>query len=749
MRWRERLTIAKENTKKKREELSSGIWIRFSRRFLEGYQKISYFLLNKAWPVIKTGSVFCFFIALLGLITYQTLAGMRQGLTSDYGNLFGVLTTTVGTVVAIFFSFALIPLNQITTRYSPNFLKHVKNDHFFWLVFLCSAIALIYDAVFLLIGASFPIASAATELFVLEIFLLGLSVLHVIKLSNPYNSILMPAHKEIVGTFRKWIPRYYKHCVKEARKNFPAGELSGTATNMCLFKIDDKITNYIQAELLPIREVAIKAIRDLDLEQAKNAIQIMMSIVVNYLYSRREYYSDDEPLLYFLYTEYKLIAHTSNNELKLRLHPFIVDCWRQIGINAAMVKVNKLSRMTDNFNMLTTYPVLGLKDLCTLNLLEMDSYAPGKACDALADIGAQLMIEGYDNQAATIVEELKNISILADEHKIKNVSGSANYGIMRIYAAGVANRDKGSKDFHNYPYREINKSINSLLDTLLLKERNVYDNMVLSSFIGWLTDPFKGLNLSRISEYGIFMDGLTKVSLHRHLQCVNENIKSLARTLNPLSAYEDWYFSNQVIENIYRIILNLLSYINPSMAKDHILFYKNHPFVDAELTTLSETIIMNGLSVLCDLVKMRRDKRLFENGHMHTLFSLYLIILYEWKLRPSPELERLFKSTHERFILLLAEYGSLPETDSNDDLYKFYRLLVRVLTENGFNDFASSFVVPEFEYRSRSAFGSSESQYPETMMNNLWWIKRPGFQANGYYYNDVENKLKLDTTAFY
>ncbi len=134
---------------------------------------------------------------------------------------------------------------------------------------------------------------------------------------------------------------------------------------------------------------------------------------------------------------------------------------------------------------------------------------------------------------------------------------------------------------------------------------------------------------------------------------------------------------------------------------------------------------------------------------MHTLFSLYLVILYEWKIRPNPALERLFKRTHELLSSLLTEYGTLPETDSNDDLYKFYRLLVIVLTENRFTDLADSFIVPEYEYRSMSIFGSNESQYPETMMDHIWWIKRPGFQANAYYYNELEEKLKLDKITFY
>jgi len=586
-------------------------------------------------------------------------------------------------------------------------------------------------------------------MFVLLIVLLGLSVLHIIKISNPYNSILLPSLKEIVKTFSKLIPRYRKACEKMAKKTFKDQEDLRKSVDICLFKIDDKITDYIQESLLPIREIAIKAIKDLDLEQAKNAIQTMMSVVVNYLYSRKDYHSDDDPLLYFLYTEYKLIAQAASNELKIRLHPFIVDCWRRVGLQAAVVNAKGMKRLNENLNFLVTYPVLGLKDLCALNLLEMDSYAPGKACDALADIGVQLMKEGYDHQAASIVQDLEKISKIAEQQGIKNVSGRANYAIMRIYTAGVSFRNFGSKDLHNFPYEEINKSIDALLETFLQSKRTTFDNMILSPFIGWLTDPFKGLNFSRLSEYGIFSPGLDQFSIGMNLECVRATIKSIKKSLKLLALHKDWYFSNQAIENLYRIILNLLSYLNEPMARDHILFYKKHPLLNKDLAKKSTEIIIEGLSVFRDLIKGRADRYIFENDHIHILFSLYLIILYEYKFRSNPSLKDLFDKTHKLLCDLLVEYKALPDSDRNDDLYKYYRLLVVVLNKNGFTNFATDFDVPKFEYRSRGIFASHESQYPETMFHGQWIIKRPGFQVNAYYYNNVEGALKLDKLKFY
>ncbi len=717
--------------------------------FVRIYQHSIFFFRNKIWPILFKTVIIAFLLIFVILIISLTKVGLATGLSNEYQELFGVLTSTIGTMVAIFFSLILLPLNQIAAKYSPKFLKYIKKDWVFISIFFASVFILIYDVVFLFLGATFLIAISAIILFVFLICLLGLFVSHVIKLLNAYNSILIPSHKEIVKKFRKMIPHSRKRCEKMVKKTLGKQSELKEQINICLFKVDENITNYIQESLLPIQEVAIKAIKEFDLEQAKNAIRTMMSVVVNYLQARKQYHTDDDPLLYFLYTEYKLLTQTASNELKVRLHPFIVDCWRMVGLYAAVVNVKGGKRLLgENLNFLVTYPVQGLKELCILNLPEMDSYAPGKACEALADIGVQLMKEGYDHQASSIVQELKGVSLYAERSGIKNVSGSANYAIMRIYAAGVFLRHLGSKDDLNYPYREINKSINGLLESFLQKKRSTFDNIILSPIIGPILDPFKGLNLSRISEYGLFNPELNKFAIEKNLESVSANIKSIKRGLELLARYEDWYFSNQALENLYRILLNLLSYINKEMAKVHILFYKEHPFLDKELIEQCSDVIVEGFATLIEMAKSRADKYLFENDHLHILFSYYLIILYEYKIRPSESLRNLFEKIHEALCNLIVEYKSLPNSDNNDDLYKYYRLLVVVLRENGFDALASNFDVPEFEYRPAGTFVSHESQFPKTMFDRQWIIKRPGFQVNAYYYNQIESALKLDTLEF-
>lgn len=718
---------------------------------LNKYYNFSFVIRKKIWPEVVWQFRFACLVLFFGIIYLLTARGLEVKLTNNYQELFGILTSTTGTMVAIFFSLILLPLSQIANKYSPKFLKYLRKDRPLILIFLYSIGTIVYYLAFLFKGASYWIAFSAVLLFIFLIILLGFLVLHIIWLLDVMNSILAPLHKEIVGKFTKQIPKSRGEHEKKIKNNLGGGYKSAfTSSDLSYLKVDEKIINAIQENLLPIREVAIKSIKDQDLEQAKNSILTMMSVVVNYLFMRKEYYSDDDPLMYFLYTEYKLICQASNNELKLRLHEFIVECWRKVGLNAAVVKIKKLKRISGtNLNGLVLHPVQGLKELCLLHFNEMDSYVPGKACSALADIGVQLINEGYDYQAAIIVGELEKISILAKVKNIDLISGHANQAIMKIYTAGVSLRNLGSEDESNYPYRLINKSIENILDVSLQNKPGVSSDMFLSPFLGTLLDPFYGINLSRISEYGIFSPNLNKFSIEMNLANIKANIKAIGKCLKVLTSHKEQYVSGQALENIYRILLNLLSYINVAMAKDHILFYKDHPIIDDELKEQCEEIIIEAINILIELAVSKADKYLFQNDHLNILFSFYLILLYENKIRPNNELAELFDETSDLLVDLLNNYKLLPDSDSNDNVYKFYRLLVVLLEENRFTELARKFDIPEFEYRSGGFAIMHESKFPKTMLQGKWIIKRPGFQVNAYYYNEVETALSLNRLEFY
>ena len=320
------------------------------------YEILLWRVRYQLWPLLKRAAVVIIIGSFLGAVLTLTVKGLNMPFNDDYKDLFSVVLGTTGTVVAIFFSLVLIPLEQISKRYSPRFLDYLKNDQVFTTSFLYCIASIAFNAYFLYAGASRYIAIAS----VLQVVFLFLVLYWLwrwsIKLSNPLYSVLLPEQTKLSKAIKKEIARTTKRQIRNL-KAMP-GQARSENNRIGYLKVDDSVIDYVKANLLPIREVAMKAIKNGELEQAKNAIGSITAIMLNYLLRRKEYYSDDDPLMYFIYQELNLLADASaTKELKIQLHPFIAQCWRDIALRASVVNIKRVPRMNNNVNSLVHYPV--------------------------------------------------------------------------------------------------------------------------------------------------------------------------------------------------------------------------------------------------------------------------------------------------------------------------------------------------------------------------------------------------------
>ena len=719
-------------------------------KIFEYLEKFSNYLKFYILPIfileLKISFVFFFFF-FIGLLTQF---GIRQELNNDFNNLLSLLASIIGTIIAITFSLIILPIQHIASKYSPKFLRYILKDSQSIISFITFSLILLYYITFIYVGSSPLIISSAILLFIFSLLVLWLLIRHIIKISNPYFSILIPAYEKITKEVDKAIPRFYKNCKKGLKKYEKEG-VKSEKYDLCKFKVDKKIIEYIKGEILPVREIAAKSIRGMDLEMSENSLRIITSIIIRYFQARIDYQDDQDPILFFIYEEFEILSNLGSKDINLRLHPFIIDCWIDIGIQVSKINLGD-ERMVQNINVLVSWPVKALKDLCLKNFIDQNSYAPTKACNALGDIGVQLMIEGYDNQAAEIVKELSVLSKLAIENNLNHITSSANYAVMRIYYAGIINRNRGYYDGHNTPYKQINENINEIiLAGLKKKSLNTFDSQIFGPFFGPTWNILDSLNFSRISEVALFSKDLTKDSLEMNLECIEQNINTLNVVLYKLKEHKDWYFSGQALRSIHMTLLHLLAYINISMAKDHILFYKKEykVFVDEKLEDRAIKIVKKSVNMFTKFSLEKFDRHLFEKEHLSILMTIFFIILYENKVKKNSVLDDLFDYFVDELYQLLKEYKKLKDSDSNDELYKYYRLLKKVLKENNFDDIDKKFDVPEFKFKSAGFVPAHKSEYPKTMFDGKWILKRPEFQVNTFYYNRVEKALKLDELKFY
>lgn len=700
---------------------------------------VRYKVLPKTTRLLLVFLIACF-ISAIALLTYY---GLQEQMSEKYQEVFSVVLSVAGTIVAIFFSLILIPLDKISERYSPKFLDYLKSDHVFITAFLYSVTLVVYNAYFLINGASNFIAYASSLqlvlLFIVILFLWRRSIF----LSNPLNSVLIPEQDRIVGWTKKAIPRLTKRRIRQMNAISPNTREVANSTGY--FRVDDSITDYVKSNLLPLREIALKAINNSEIEQSKNAMGSITAIVLNYLYQRKDYHDDNDPLMYFIYTEFKLLANLSNKpELKIVLHPFIVDCWRSIAVQASKVNIKGAPRMTKGVNGLVIYPVKALTELHLLNIKEGDSTVPGDVAKALGDIGTTLMVNGYDHQASQAIEELAKLSLVADTLGIHVFSTSANYHIMRVYAAGLVNRNKGSEDYYNYVYGEIDKAIRGLLEQQLKKKRDTFDN-TLSPFIGQILDPIQGLNISRSIEYALFGTGLSEMSIKFNLKSVAWNIEYIDKALNTLADEDTKYWGDQALENLYTSVLIMMSFLNDTMAKSHILIYKDEPVKNDEIKTEVTELMLKCIDMLIG-VASKSDKlsMVWGRNPMDILTSLYLIVLYENKKQKHSELDYVFNEIHSKMVAFLNKHTNNGKTNNNSTITKYFRLLQMILKSNRYYAKSKSFNVPDFKFSS-SGFGMFDRELPSPFGGGgrSWILTRPTFQVNGYYYGDVETSLGL------
>lgn len=680
------------------------------------------------------------------LIIVLTYKGVEQGLNYVHNDLLITLASILGTILAIFFTLVILPVQQISNRYSYKFLTYVLSDRKFKTSFLLFAVILFYYLVFIYYGSSKLIVLLSFLFFVLSLVNLWDLIQHIIKISNPMFSILLPAHDKINKETSNALTRFYDDCVKNYDQ-FTKGQTEITGSQLCKTKVDDKIINYIKRHLIPIREIAAKSIRDIDLETAENSLRVMTSVIIHYFKERIEYQDDQDPLMMFIYEEFKILSGMGSKETNLRFHPTIIECWVQIGVQVSKTKLNR-GIIPQHLNSLVMWSIKSLKDLCINNFSDDDSYAPSKACNAMGDIGVQLMLEGYDQQASLIIDELATLSIKAIRANLSHIVNSANYAIMRIYLVGVMNRNKGNYDKYNHPYKEINEKIENVILAGLTKEKlSVLDNQIFAPFFGYWIDIFNGANFARISESALFTEGLNEYSLEMNIESIKENINTLDMILNKLKKHEDSYFSGQALDILEMIIFRLLAFINRPMAKDHILYYRKQKpkiLTNQKIQDEALKVTIQGIDNLIGYARKRFDKHIYENYHLDVLFSVFFIVLYENKISKRTVLDSLFNDFRDKLMKLLEDYKKIEGTTSNDNLYKYYRLLKKVLLENNFKDISNKIVIPKYQHRD-ILYAPPDNEFPvSVLLGKRWILKRPIFQVNTFYFTKVEKRLKIE-----
>ena len=528
----------------------------------------------------------------------------------------------VGTIIAIIFSFLLLIIEKISSKYSPSFLHHVIRNHTYIFTTLYSIVFILFCLFF---APSFHhyslyIISFCLTLF-LELFIISLK--ETIKLMNPKYSILDPE----VDTTKKWLRETIS---KEEEKQ------AKIAPKRRPFDIPNKIEQELEQKLLPIRDIIIRAISDANLQEARDGINAFTKIAIFYLYCRKNFSSNSDDFLYFVYTEFLNIAGSAlkNNNFHYRIHPILIESLEKISKEALEVEISPSWLTSGNY--LLAFPVQGIELLCSQNLAFYNSAAPSYSCTALERIGLLAIEKGFPDSVSLVVSKLANISksALSAGSDFNFLSRQANIAIAKIIYTFARKRGNMSnrQNFNVTLNIMLEDSVCSIITEALKKQKNKF-NLIepLSPFICKLYEfptTVSNTNLANLASTIIFSSGqayLINSGLEDICNSIYLRIFSfIGHNIPPENQHYD--VTEKFVDTIYASQFYLLSTLNPKLRK---AFSITAPENFNEKLDKSKVINIfeQGLNILWYLFE-RNERNEYNNSHvLDALFSLVIICL--------------------------------------------------------------------------------------------------------------------------
>lgn len=625
---------------------------------LKTLSKIRPKLIMKALLII----VIYLLVPTIMYLAYGGLVG--SGIEVHEDSILATISGTVGTIMAIEFSLLLLVVERISSKYSPKFLHYILRDKVFIITISYSIIVILFC---LLPFQSHGIdkSQIALSAFSVSLMLFVASLIETIHLMNLKESILGPE----VKTIKRWIK-------KELHK-IETAQLNVTHDGKAFF-VPDQFEIELEEKMLPIRDIIVRSISDNNIQEATDGINAFSEVVLAYLYYRKNFLTDNDKFMFFVYSEYQNIASNAlkTGYLHLRIHPILINSLGHISEEALKIKVTQFNFV--GTNRLITFPVKEIQNLCIQNLKYQNSSAPSIACRTLERIGIVALKEGYIDESASIVKNLSNISNVAlavSPPDLYFLSQQSNISMMKIIITLVQDRDLFlGKQNSDYAIKSaIDFAIGNTISKLAQK-KDIQFNLIdpLSPFMCELykmkADDCK-YNLANLVSSLLFStnqpyhmnEGLEYIGIDIYSRIYGSIITKIGDTDNLRSA--------KLLDTLYVSQLALLSVFNKKLR--FALLGKevsNNPKLDKKKTI---EVFNTGLGILWTYFNSY-DRRKYDNDHaLDVIFSLMTISLAD-----SNTDAELSKCAKMRLCEMYQEYCSKDFTPQ-DTFFKYCRMINR------------------------------------------------------------------------
>ncbi len=484
-------------------------------------------------------------------------------------NIFHTSAMILGTIIVLFFTLIIIPIQRYADEYSPILLEYFIKKKWPKIVFLLLLTFFAYNIYFIVFPSTqLPILLISAGLLILSFILLGYLTIYIIKSFNPANFLF---------------PDIYNECKKHILNNITNKKVAKKSLHTKIQEIDETIEQVINvhekvegsvdkfvvdskiiadliSKMLPLKTVMVYLMNKGDYETFVRAIDTFRDINCLYFTSRREYRSYNDSLMSSIYDTFDdllKVGERTNNLLFMRE---LLRVIKDIAVSTISVNVIGANEGSNN---LTRYLCRLLKDTIDRNVVIGKQDAAFEGAKYLGEIAVVLASKGLGYSAAQICSDLADIAVLAIKSGRLIITYPARNAMARIFYAAVYNR----KLFINYDYPHdlIIKSYKKVLD--------LQDHIPISGthnpLIEYTSDMLSDLSLSSIVRVALFSPKNNDKEVKYNIDVIRNIIEMMERY-----SKKSEYIAHFFVDQFYQISLWLLAFLDEKISLELLIYQK-------------------------------------------------------------------------------------------------------------------------------------------------------------------------------
>lgn len=495
--------------------------------------------------------------------------------------IFHTSAMTFATIMVLFFTLLIIPIQRYASEYSPTLLRYFRKQKFpkivfgILLIFFCYNIYFMifpYDKTFVLLSGIFLIVS---------MILLGILITYVLKMLNPCDSLFPSIYKECKVYIKRNVSKKRKKIDKDINEKgrelkeimdqilVTSEKVSGAIEK---FKIHDYVINGLAERILPLKSVIISLIMKGDYETFVRAINTFRDVNINYFMARKEYRSYLDSLMFTTYEtleDFIKVAETSANIYFMRE---ILRVAQEVALSTVGVNVIGINRGGNN---LTLNLCNLINDSIKRNILLDRVDAAYEGARYLGNVGEILARGGLAKSAAKVCDDLADVVVRSVKLGKSYITYPAINGMAKIFYNALYNR----KLFPNCD-RSYNKMIESYKKVLNVQDITSIISIssdLYNPIIQYSVDMMEDISVNALVRTGLFSLENDDKEVEHNINAVNSIIEMMKEFHNKDHIISDFY-----TDQLYQISLWLIAFLDENIVVDLLIYQRvaNIPTVE-------------------------------------------------------------------------------------------------------------------------------------------------------------------------